>query len=81
MVSGGRVFFSHPWVAGTQSSPPRRGVWETDFYTPPVLGDAALSDNSRRAVYKIQGPQGTGFLYTAGAELSKRAGPPSTAGA
>ena len=26
--------------------------WETDFYTPPVLGSAALFDNSAPAVYK-----------------------------
>ena len=26
--------------------------WETDFYTPPVLGGAALFDNSAPAVYK-----------------------------
>ena len=31
--------------------------WETDFYTPPVLGGAALFDNSAAAVLKkIQGP-------------------------
>ena len=30
--------------------------WETDFYTPPVLGGAALFDNSAPAVYKLQGP-------------------------
>ena len=52
-------------------------LWETDFYTPPVLGGAALFDNSAPAVYKIQG---TGFLYTAGAELSTRAAAPSTGG-
>ena len=54
--------------------------WETDFKTPPVLGGAARSNNSAPAVYKIQAPLGTGFLYTAGAELSKRAAPPSTGG-
>ena len=54
--------------------------WETDFYTPPVLGGAALLPFSAPAVYKNQGPQGTGFLYTAGAENSKRAAPPSTGG-
>ena len=26
--------------------------WETDFYTPQMLGDAALFDNSAAAVYK-----------------------------
>ena len=58
-----------------------REKWETDFYTPPVLGGVAFfCDNSAPAVYKIQGPQGTGFLYTAGAELSERATPPSTGG-
>ena len=31
-------------------------IWETDFYTPQVLGGAALFDNSAPAVYKIQGP-------------------------
>ena len=31
-------------------------MWETDFYTPPVLGGCALLDNSAPAVYKIQGP-------------------------
>ena len=30
--------------------------WETEFYTPPVLGGAALFDFSAPAVYKIQGP-------------------------
>ena len=31
--------------------------WETDFYTPPVLGGAAFFfDYSAPAVYKIQGP-------------------------
>ena len=29
---------------------------ETDFDTPPVLGGAALFDNSAPAVYKIQSP-------------------------
>ena len=29
---------------------------ETDFYTPQVLGGAALLDNSAPVVYKIQGP-------------------------
>ena len=33
-----------------------RRLWETDFYTPPVLGGAALFDNSAPAVYEIQGP-------------------------
>ena len=31
-------------------------IWETDFYAPPVLRGAALSDNSATAVYKMQGP-------------------------
>ena len=31
-------------------------MWETDFYTPPVLGGAANFDFSALAVYKIQGP-------------------------
>ena len=31
-------------------------VWETDFYTPPVLGGVAFFDNSAPAVYKLQGP-------------------------
>ena len=26
--------------------------WETNFYTPPLLGDAALFDDSPPAVYK-----------------------------
>ena len=30
--------------------------WETDFYTPPVLGGAALFDNSVPAVYKNSVP-------------------------
>ena len=30
--------------------------WETDFYTPQVLGGGALSNSSAPAVYKIQGP-------------------------
>ena len=54
--------------------------WETDFYTPPVLGGAALFDNSAPAVYKILGPSGTRFLYTAGTELWKWVEPPSTGG-
>ena len=45
-----------------------------------MLRDAALFDDSAPAVYKIQGARGTGFLYTAGAELSKRAAPLSTGG-
>ena len=28
------------------------GKWETDFYTPQILGGAALLDNSAPAVYK-----------------------------
>ena len=32
--------------------------WETDFYTPPVLGGAALFDNSAAAVYKNSGSLG-----------------------
>ena len=31
--------------------------WDTDFYTPPVLGGAALFDNSAAAVYKNPVPQ------------------------
>ena len=60
-------FKSHTFTAISN-----RFCWETDFYTPQVLGGAALYDNSAPAVYKIQGPSGTGFLYTgtAGAELS-----------
>ena len=34
----------------------------------------------QRQRYKIQGPLGTGILYTAGAELSKRAAASSTGG-
>ena len=30
--------------------------WETDFYTPQVLGGVANFDFSAPAVYKIQGP-------------------------
>ena len=30
----------------------------TDFCTPPVLGGAAIFDNSAPAVYKFQGPSG-----------------------
>ena len=33
-----------------------RAGWETDFYTPPVLGGAALLPFSAPAVYKNQGP-------------------------
>ena len=33
---------------------------------------AALCDNAASAMYQIQGPSGTRFLYTAGVELSKR---------
>ena len=54
--------------------------WETGFYTPQVLGGAARFDKSAPAVCKIQGPWGTGFSYTAAAELSKRAVPPSPGG-
>ena len=35
--------------------------WETDFYTPQVLGGAALFGNSAPAGYKIQGPEGREF--------------------
>ena len=56
------------------------GKWETDFYTPPVLGGAAVSDNSARAVHKILAPSRPYILYSAGAELSKTAAPPSTGG-
>ena len=38
-------------------------------------------DNSAPALYKIRGPSGTGFLYSAGSELSKIAAPPNTGGA
>ena len=31
-------------------------LWETDFYTPPVLGGAANFDFSAPAVYKIPVP-------------------------
>ena len=53
-----------------------------DFYMPPVLGGAVLFDNSAAAVYKnlVNVPKGPWILYTAGAELSKRAAPPSTWG-
>ena len=37
--------------------------WETDFYTPPVLGGAALFDNSAPAVYEILCPKDSEF-YT-----------------
>ena len=49
------------YCLGTSFFPyhPKRGKkyktalsWETDFYTPPVLGGAALFDNSAAAVYK-----------------------------
>ena len=33
-------------------------LWETDFYTPPVLGGAALLPFSAPAVYKNPVPQG-----------------------
>ena len=32
------------------------GNWETDFYTPAVLGGATLLDSSEPELYKIQGP-------------------------
>ena len=38
-------------------------MWETDFYTPPVLEGAALSVNSAPAVYKIMCPKDPEF-YT-----------------
>ena len=59
---------------------PSHPFWETDFHTPPVLGAAALFDNSAPAVYKNPVPQGSWILYAAGAELSKRAAAPSTGG-
>ena len=31
-------------------------IWETDFFTPPVLGGVALLDNSAPAVYKSPVP-------------------------
>ena len=36
----------------------RKFSWEIDFYTPPVLGGAALSDNSAAVVYKNPVPEG-----------------------
>ena len=53
---------------------------ETDFYAPPVLGGAALFDYAAPAVYKNHVPSGPRSLYTADAELSERAAPPSTGG-
>ena len=41
---------------GSRGSPSVRNLWEIDFYTPPVLGDAALFIDSAPAMYKIQGP-------------------------
>ena len=38
-----------------------RQDWETDVYTPPVLGGAARYDNSAPAVYKILSPKATEF--------------------
>ena len=43
-----------------------------------MLGGAALFDNSAPPVCNNSVPQGPCILYTAGAELSKRAAPPST---
>ena len=51
------------------------------MYTKRLPGGAELIDFSAPAVYKIQGPWGTGFLYTAGDELPERAAPPITGGA
>ena len=36
----------------------RQAEWETDFYTPPVLGGVAFFDNSAPAVYKNSGSLG-----------------------
>ena len=57
------ILFRSIGVRGRCDSPDK---WETDFYTPPMLGGAALFDNSAPAVYKnlcadsekgqIQGP-------------------------
>ena len=35
---------------------PKTVLWETEFYTPPVLGGVALFDNLAPAVYKIPVP-------------------------
>ena len=38
------------WPRPRENNP--RYIWETDFYTPPVLGGAALLPFSAPAVYK-----------------------------
>ena len=50
-----------PWQTLKSSYSP--AFWETDFYTAPVLGGAALCDNSVPAVYKILCPKDAEF-YT-----------------
>ena len=40
-----------------------QSIWETEFYTPQVLGGAALFDNSAGAVYKNPSPKDPEF-YT-----------------
>ena len=78
---GKKALIGHSRSVSQKESGTQKGsLWETDFYTPPVLGGAALFENSAPAVYKVQGPLGTEFLCTAGSELSKRAAPPSTGG-
>ena len=50
--SNSEALFSRFW----DIDPCKGQKWEIDFYTPQVLGGAALFDNSAPAVYKIQGP-------------------------
>ena len=60
MLLEGTAKSRHPSHAHHFSSPVpmcfQNKLWETDFYTPQVLGGTAILDNSAPAVYKIQGP-------------------------
>ena len=60
VLGGGGVPILFLWARGffCFSLSPNKVPWETDFYTPPVLGGAALFDNSAPAVYKNPVPKG-----------------------
>ena len=49
-----RAYFAEDFSGDFSLEKGRR--WETDFYTPPVLGGAALFDNSAPAMYKTSVP-------------------------
>ena len=52
---------------------------ETNLYRPPLLGGAAVFDNSAPPLSQIQGPLRTEFLYSA-LNCQKLQYPPSTGG-